>query len=496
MRVTTKMMTNSTLMNINNNKQTLSRLDNQYATGQKISRPSEDPVIAVRALKLRDNLNQLNQYYERNIPDAKSWMDITEGALTNINTVLTRVYNECNQGSNDPLSVKDRSSIIANLKECVGQIYQEGNSNYAGRYVLTGYKTNTSLIFTEDTTDYNYEITQQFSGRDVQAISQVVDSTAYSSYNPTIPSVVTQVPKTTEVYRIRLAYDDLKSTDASGAALTTIDVNIGGTTVAANVVSASSAAAYKFAAGEDAIQYIPETGELVFSKAAYDNINQQDTISITYNKQNFKEYDLRPEHYYDCKVTDLTDGSVKTYTNQGENQVIDYEINFGQKLTVNTLAKDAFDSTIAREISELYNIVNQVDSLETQIADIDTKLKEKNLTAAQQEALTSMREALDTEYTLRSKIMHERFAKAMTVTSACQDQINEAVADLGARYVRLELTENRLSDQQIEFEDLLSKNEDADMVETIIKYNSYEAIYNASLSVAAKTVKNSLLDFL
>ncbi len=496
MRVTTKMMTNSTLMNINNNKQTLAKLDNQYSTGQKISRPSEDPVIAVRALKLRDNLNQLNQYYERNIPDAKSWMDITEGALTNINTVLTRVYEQCNQGSNDPLSAKDRSSIISNLKECVGQIYQEGNSNYAGRYVLTGYKTNTSLIFTEDTNNYNYEITQNFSGSDIQAASQIVDCTAYSSYDSTSPSVVSKVPKTTEVYRIRLAYDDLASTDTSGTALTTINVKIGTTTVAANVVSASSADAYNFTTGEDAIQYIPETGELVFSKTAYDNINQNDTISITYSKQSFKEYDLRPEHYYDCKATDLSDGSIKTYTNQGESQVIDYEINFGQKLKVNTLAKDAFDSTIAREIGELYNIVNQVDSLETQIADIDSKLKEKNLTTDQKEALTSMREALDTEYSLRSKNMHERFAKAMTVTSACQDQINEAVADLGARYVRLELTENRLSDQQTEFEDLLSKNEDADMVETIIKYNSYEAIYNASLSVAAKTVKNSLLDFL
>src|SRR5574344_540321 len=101
MRVTTKMMTNSTLMNISNNKRTLSRLDNQYSTGQKISRPSEDPVVAVRALKLRDSLNQLNQYYERNIPDAMSWMDVTEGALTNINSVLTRVYEQCNQGSND-----------------------------------------------------------------------------------------------------------------------------------------------------------------------------------------------------------------------------------------------------------------------------------------------------------------------------------------------------------------------------------------------------------
>lgn len=496
MRVTTKMMTNSTLMNINNNKRMLSKLDNQYSTGKKIARPSEDPVIAVRALKLRDNLNQLNQFYERNIPDAKSWMDLTEGALTNINTVLSRVYEQCNQGSNDPLSAKDRSSIIANLKECVNQIYQEGNTNYAGRYVLTGYKTNTSLVFTEETTNYNYSITQNFTGSNVEALSQVVGTTSYSSYDPNAPTVVTDVPFTTEVYRVRLAYSDLKATDNAGNPLTSLDVNIGGNTISATVVNSSDPAAYNFADGDNVVQYIPDTGELVFSKAAYDTISKDTPISITYNKDSFKEYDLRPEHYYDCSVTNQADGSVKTYTNEGENQAIQYEINFGQKLTVNTLGKNAFDSTIAREVDELYNIVNQVDSLETQISSIESKLKESNLSADQREALTSMKETLDLEYTLKSKLMHERFAKAMTVTNTCQNQINGAVADLGARYVRLQLTESRLSDQQIEFEDLLSTNEDADMVETIVKYNSYESIYNASLSVAAKTVKNSLLDFL
>lgn len=496
MRVTTKMMTNNTLANIGNNKRALSKLDNQYSTGQKISRPSEDPVVAVRALKLRDNLQQLNQYYKRNIPDAKSWMDVTEGALTNINTVLTRVYEQCNQGANDPLSADDRNSIISNLQECVSQIYQEGNTNYAGRYVFTGYKTNTSLIFTEDETDYTYSITQKFTGSDVTSSSQVTGCTSYSTYDAATPTVVTQVPAATEVYRIRLAYDELKSTDDSGTPLTSINVDIGGTTVAANVVSANSATAYVFGATENAIQFIPETGELVFSKVAYDALNSDTPISITYSKDSFKEYDLRPEHYYDCTVTDNNSGSSTTYTNNGESQSIQYEVNFGQKLTVNTEGKDAFDSTIAREVDELYAMVKQINSLEDQIADIDAKLKETGLNAAQEEALNSMRDALNTEYTLRSKIMQERFSKAMTVASACQDQINGAVADLGARYIRLQMTESRLSDQQIEFEDLLSNNEDADMVETIVKYNSYETIYNASLSVAAKTVQNTLLDFL
>ncbi|HKL80613.1 MAG TPA: flagellin, partial [Mobilitalea sp.] len=70
------------------------------------------------------------------------------------------------------------------------------------------------------------------------------------------------------------------------------------------------------------------------------------------------------------------------------------------------------------------------------------------------------------------------------------------VADLGSRYSRLELTENRLSSQKVDFEDLLSANEDVDIVDTIIKYNSAQTIYNASLSAAAKVVQNSLLDFL
>ena len=82
------------------------------------------------------------------------------------------------------------------------------------------------------------------------------------------------------------------------------------------------------------------------------------------------------------------------------------------------------------------------------------------------------------------------------MTNKEQDRVNVAVADLGSRYVRLELTENRLSSQKVDFEDLLSKNEDVDIVDTVIKYNAAQTIYNASLAAAAKVVQNSLLDFL
>ena len=89
MRITNQMLTNNMMSNINKNKYNLNKYDEQYSTGKKIQRPSDDPIVAVRALKLRTNLVQLNQYVDKNIPDALAWMDVSESALKNVNQLLT-----------------------------------------------------------------------------------------------------------------------------------------------------------------------------------------------------------------------------------------------------------------------------------------------------------------------------------------------------------------------------------------------------------------------
>ena len=53
MRITNKMMTNNMLHNINTNKTNMTNLENKYASGMAIQKPSDDPIVAVRALKLR-----------------------------------------------------------------------------------------------------------------------------------------------------------------------------------------------------------------------------------------------------------------------------------------------------------------------------------------------------------------------------------------------------------------------------------------------------------
>ena len=54
MRMTNKIMQNNSLYNINNNKLLQDKMSTMMSTQKKITRPSDDPVIAIRALRLRN----------------------------------------------------------------------------------------------------------------------------------------------------------------------------------------------------------------------------------------------------------------------------------------------------------------------------------------------------------------------------------------------------------------------------------------------------------
>ena len=100
MRITNKIMHNNSIYNINNNKVSEDTINTQIATGKKINRASDDPVIAIRALRLRSNVSQLTQYSKKNAEDAASWLKVTEDALGTVTDVLTAMISEANKAAN------------------------------------------------------------------------------------------------------------------------------------------------------------------------------------------------------------------------------------------------------------------------------------------------------------------------------------------------------------------------------------------------------------
>lgn len=76
------------------------------------------------------------------------------------------------------------------------------------------------------------------------------------------------------------------------------------------------------------------------------------------------------------------------------------------------------------------------------------------------------------------------------------DKLINIRSEVGARTNRVELIDQRLQDLTLSLNELQGKTEDADMAETIMKFNMEQNVYQASLSTGAKIVQPSLIDYL
>ena len=168
MRVTNSMISNRSQVHISNAKNKMLTAEEQYTTMKKIQRPSEDPTIASRSLKFRTTMAQLTQYVEKNVQDAMDWMDTTEGAMKKVSSTFTDMEGYFSQGANSYPESKERTAILTQLRQYATAIFEDNaNADYAGRYMFTGYRTDTSLLFPNSSDTLEYEITEKFKSTDI-----------------------------------------------------------------------------------------------------------------------------------------------------------------------------------------------------------------------------------------------------------------------------------------------------------------------------------------
>lgn len=161
-RVTNSMMADTFMRNYYKN---LSRLDKMYDRAEKrVKVPSDDPVAAAGIIKLYTGRNELAQY-ERNVQDAKIWMDFTESALGEAGDILHRIRELTVHAANGDKTVEARKADAEEVRQLRDQLVVISNSTYQGRYIFAG--TNTmSKAYDNDGTyngndkDIEYEIAQ------------------------------------------------------------------------------------------------------------------------------------------------------------------------------------------------------------------------------------------------------------------------------------------------------------------------------------------------
>ena len=506
MRITNNMITNNTKTNINNNKILVDKYNNQMTTQKKISKASEDPVVAIRSLRLQTNLNHIDQYVDNNIPDAESWLETTSTALGNMKDILTDIRTQCVNGSTDTLTADDRKTLQQQLGALVDQVYTEGNADYAGRTVFTGYRTSSMLTFQEDTSDTVYEITQDFDFNDINEHRYYFGATEVPTVvDSTTTDCQTDVSEET-LYRYRLAYEgvdgtnlSLSATDSTGAT-SALTVEVYATQ---EDWEAASAAGTTFTS--DAV-LIEESGEIIFSPDMADTLKDGEaTLSITYEKTGFDKGEVRPEYYYDCKDLSLcTRDAAGTWTDltkqvsyTKENQEINYTIANSTLLTVNTQASDVFTTDIQRDVEELISCVEYAISAHDKVDKITAMMTETQYADDESQAkLQTYLDAAQKEADYADDNLQKTYGSYITNFDNYLTNVNTAITNVGSMQDRLSLTKTRVENQQTTISELKTNNEDRDLSDIIIDYYASYNAYTASLTAAGKLGDQTLLNYI
>jgi len=543
MRITNNMIMNNANNNINGVKEILDERNKQMTTQKKINLPSDDPVVAVRSLRFSTSLAKIDQYYEKNIPDAESWLEVTETAVNNMRKNVRDVHSLCTQGAQDTLTQEDRKTILQQLEALRDSLYDSGNSDYAGRTVFTGYRTNKTLTFMSDEPDTSYNIEQKIDVNDKKNTARYYSGIVKTpgngkeilAANDETNSTVTTVQENS-YERLRLGYKGISFSHNGTEVKNGEDLTVGGSITAdGKLVNTGDIAftyldekgdleVYNFqgsakvydteaeweavkspkTVGENDLIVIKSTGDVIMGdKLAEDLAAKKAVMDINYSKTGFSDGELRPEYYYNCMMTSDNgkasniqydkyneDGSSKTYD-------INYTIAANQELRVNLEADRIYDSSFAKDIDEMISAVSMSVNAYDKVQELENmKSQEKYAGSDYQKALDKWISAANREKDYADSNLQKVFNTELGKTTNYEDDLNLAMTDIGCRKQQLELTKKQMSDQQETVKELQSKNDDFDLSEIVQRFIAARTAYQSSLSAAAKLGDVTLLNYL
>lgn len=439
MRITNNMMITNTITNINNAANRLNDAENQVATEKKISLPSDDPVVATRAIKYRDYVNTIEQY-QKNVSDVQSWQSVTDTALSDLSDVITQVRTLAVKASSSTLTSSDKQNIATEVSTLRDQAIDIMNSTYGGRYIFGGYSTGEAPYKLESTA-IGDAVT--FKGKYLSlggvVSADVSDSTittfasantGYSSTSlGTVTSTGTNTYDTSNIgissglaagtYSVGVAYDSSTSTY-------TLTMSDGTSSYTATTTSATSPVTFTTSSGEVSLA-APASGYASGDAFSF-NVNAT-TQSIKCNIG------------HDSEVTINTEG--QDVVGEGSDNLFNTFSKLLIALGGGTTYK-TYDSTTG---SVTTNSISDISSL---LTDLDT----------------------------------------------AENRVTTAQAALGASESHVSQVSDSLGNDYTTYTTLMSNNEDVDVSKATIEESSAQTVYDAALSVGAKAISKTLVDYL
>jgi len=156
MRVTNNMISNSVISNLGRSLERFMQLQTNMSTGRRINRPSDDPIGTHKDLRYRTSIKEIEQL-KKNISSSHNLMSTYDNVLGNMKDMIQSA-NELavgmsNSSNIDPVANGVAADEIASLRQ---QIMDMANTRLSGRYIFSGYRTDTISI-TAGINGYRYD---------------------------------------------------------------------------------------------------------------------------------------------------------------------------------------------------------------------------------------------------------------------------------------------------------------------------------------------------
>ncbi len=441
MRITNNMITANTIKNINNAANRLNAANEKVATDKKISLPSDDPVVATRAITYRNYVDN-NEQYQSNVEAAQSWQSTTDEALTSLNKVIAKVRDLTVQASSDTETDSDKANVATEISSLRDEAIDIMNSTYGGRYIFGGYSTG----------EAPYKLVSTNIGDIVTYKGKYLSLGGLSADNTDSDIATFCTTNASNIYSdTRLGTVTSTGTNTYTAANLSIGSGLDTGTYSINVAYDTTSSTYNFTLSDGTNSY---TASSTSSTAAVAFTTSSGIVTLN-----------APSSGY-------ADGDALSFKVASNDQSIKYNIGYDTEITVNTEGQDVVGKDVGSDLfstfAKLLTVLNGGSSYKTY--DVSTG----TVTTTAVDNLDDLLTDLDNSV----------------------DQLTTAQADLGARETHLSNVSDSLDNQYTTYTTIMSNNENADINKAAIEESSAETVYDAALSVGAKAISKTLVDYL
>jgi flagellar hook-associated protein 3 FlgL len=142
MRATGNQIVRQTLFDLNKVTERLAKDQRQLSGGKAISQPEDDPFGAGRAIFLRGEISDVQQF-QRTINEGTAWLDTSDIALNNVTGAVQRLRELVMQAANGTNDQGGLDAIAAEVGQLKETIREQANTTFAGRFIFSGTATTT-----------------------------------------------------------------------------------------------------------------------------------------------------------------------------------------------------------------------------------------------------------------------------------------------------------------------------------------------------------------